>query len=517
MLATFIIGLREGLEAALIVGIIAAFLRKNGRNLGVMWLGVGLALALSLMVGVGLDLVEKSLPQAAQEGMETIIGAIAVFFVTGMIFWMSKHARSMKQELEAQASEALTHKGAFALAIMAFLAVLKEGFETAVFLLAVLSVAQSALLAAIGAVLGVLVSVIIGWGIYVGGVRLNLSKFFRATGAFLILVAAGLVLSALRTAHEAGWLNGGQQPVLNLAWLVAPGTVQSALISGILGIPADPRLIEVIGWLAYLVPVMLIVYWPSARRLSPRGNTQLRLAIGVCFMLAAAGLAAFYPKAQLHLPSPAPLSNGGTAQLQPDAQGGATLHLSGSQGGAANVILPAGQAQPQEHQGVQAIGWTINQSLTPASRPATLSLDELVGLVGRVPVGMNVQLHPGPYQANWVVQTTINVWAVNNVLLDATQQGVTLLTLSGSGLSVPRVVSVRGDGTAQYSWNVTPAYAAQAAAAVSSLPAAQQERHLWALQFPMVLAIAGLVLISSALRRRKVESQIQRSQTSVEV
>src|SRR6185437_14459835 len=192
MLATLVIGLREGLEAALIVGIVAAFLRNNGKSLAAMWVGVALAVMLSITVGVGLDIVEKTLPQARQEGMESVIGAIAIFFVTSMIVWMNTHAAGMKKELEAEAAEALSQGSAYALAGMAFLAVLKEGFETSVFLLATFSAAQSALLAATGAVVGLLMAVGIGWGIYAGGVRINLSRFFRVTGAFLILVAAGL-------------------------------------------------------------------------------------------------------------------------------------------------------------------------------------------------------------------------------------------------------------------------------------------------------------------------------------
>ena len=228
MLATLVIGLREGLEAALIVGIIAAFLRKNGASMRPMWLGVALAVALSIAVGVGLDLVEQSLPQAGQEAMESVIGAVAIFFVTTMIVWMSAHARGLKRELEAEAAAALSRGGAYALAVMAFLAVLKEGFETSVFLLATFSAAQSAVTAVAGAVIGVLIAVGIGWGIYVGGVRLNLARFFRVTGAFLILVAAGLTVTALRTAHEAGWLNGGQQPTVDLSWLV--GSVAAAVV-----------------------------------------------------------------------------------------------------------------------------------------------------------------------------------------------------------------------------------------------------------------------------------------------
>src|SRR5262245_51794383 len=238
MLATLVIGLREGLEAALIVGIIAAFLRKNAKSLAAMWLGVALAVVLSIALGVGLNLVEQALPQAAQEGMEAVIGAIAILFVTGMIVWMNTHARHLKRELEAGAAEALSRASAYALASMAFLAVLREGFETSVFLLATFSAAQSAALAAAGAIVGLLLAVFIGWGIYIGGLKINLSRFFRVTGAFLVLVAAGLAVTSLRAAHEAGWLNAGQQPTVDLSWLVAPGTIQSALITGVLGIPA---------------------------------------------------------------------------------------------------------------------------------------------------------------------------------------------------------------------------------------------------------------------------------------
>ncbi len=124
MIPTLVIGLREGLEAALIVGIIAAFLRKNRKSLVPMWIGVGIAVVLSVAVGVALAAVEQALPQAAQEGLETVIGAIAVFFVTGMIAWMHRHARGMRAELEHEAADALGKGGALALAVMAFLAVL---------------------------------------------------------------------------------------------------------------------------------------------------------------------------------------------------------------------------------------------------------------------------------------------------------------------------------------------------------------------------------------------------------
>ena len=247
MLPTFVIGLREGLEAALIVSIIATFLRRNGSSLRPMWWGVGAAVLLSIGVGVALDLVERSLPQRQQEGMETVIGLVAVVFVTGMVLWMSTHARFLKRDLEGAASAALTDGTSWALVAMAFLAVLREGFESAVFLLATFQASTSTASAVVGAVLGILAAVVLGYGIYAGGVRLNLGRFFSITNAFLVLVAAGLVLSAFRTAHEAGWVTIGQGRTVDLSWLAPPGSVRAALVSGVLGIPADPRVIEVLG------------------------------------------------------------------------------------------------------------------------------------------------------------------------------------------------------------------------------------------------------------------------------
>lgn len=296
MLATFIIGLREGLEAALIVGIIAAFLRKNGKSLFAMWVGVVLALVLSVIVGIALEMTERALPQASQEGMESVIGAIAVFFVTGMIMWMNTHAHNMKKELESDAAEAISQSSAWALASMAFLAVLKEGFETSVFLLATFSVAQSAMWAAVGAVIGLIVAVIIGCGIYFGGIRINLSRFFRFTGLFLILVAGGLIITSLQTAHEAAWLNIGQQRIADLSWLVPPGTIRSALITGVLGIPPDPNQIQTVAWLLYIGIVSVRVYWPAHRRPAAKKAARLSLAFAGVMALAALGCFCFIPR-----------------------------------------------------------------------------------------------------------------------------------------------------------------------------------------------------------------------------
>src|SRR3984885_5722826 len=146
MLPTFVIGLREGLEAALIVGIVAAFLRQRGRSDLLRWVfaGVASAVVLCLAVGITLDAVSQALPQRQQEGLETVVGLIAVTMVTYMVVWMRKHARNMRKELEGAAASALATGSSRALVLMAFLAVLREGFETVVFLIAAFNASTNA-------------------------------------------------------------------------------------------------------------------------------------------------------------------------------------------------------------------------------------------------------------------------------------------------------------------------------------------------------------------------------------
>ncbi|MBS0221306.1 MAG: FTR1 family protein [Proteobacteria bacterium] len=511
MLATFVIGLREGLEAALIVGIIAAFLRKNNTGLRAMWLGVALAVILSVAVGVGLHLVEQALPQARQEGMEAAIGCLAVVFVTGMIFWMNRYAAGMKRSLEAEAAQALGRGSAYALAGMAFLAVLREGFETSVFLLATFSAAQSAFTAAAGAVIGLLVAVVIGWGIYAGGVRINLSRFFRVTGLFLILVAAGLVITSLRAAHEAGWLNAGQQSTVDLSWLVAPGTVQSALITGVLGIPADPRRIEMIGWLAYLIPVTLCVLWPASRRPTPRLAAWLRLAIAAALGMVALALATLYPNPHTQLVPQVPLVTGrasagspaGTAQLSPASDGSPVLTVSLDGARATALPLSDKAGRPTEHDGVAALVWVFTDTSFPSNIQPDLTLDQVAALAGgRIPVGLSRARNPGPFAADWSITHSTRVWIADGVLLDAADRAVVVVTLSGGGLQTPRSFSV-SDGAIPRpvaGWWVSPAYRDHAIAGVNALAAARDQHGFWARQVPVALAAVALLLAAFAGR-----------------
>lgn len=508
MLATYVIGLREGLEAALIVGIIAAFLKTNGRRLTAMWIGVVAAIVLSIAVGVGLAVVEQSLPQAAQEGMESIIGVVAIFFVTGMIVWMNRHARAMRSDLEQQAGQALRDGHATALVVMAFLAVLKEGFETSVFLLATFSAATDAALAALGAVLGILTAVAIGIGIYLGGIRINLGRFFQVTGAFLILVAAGLVVSTLRTAHEAGWITGGQQRTLDLSGLVAPGSVSSALITGVLGIPADPRLIEVVGWVLYLVPVALYVYWPRRARVPEyrvplvQGAIAAACAVAAVALVGATAAAPGAPATEVTLVAGAAAQPVGTARLDGDTL---RLRLDGAE--PQSVTLAPDAAAVGEHAGVSAQQWTWEADAA-ATAPATLTLDDLVALGGgRLPIGISRAQQTGPFDVRWDITATGTAWVSDGVLLDVSQTTQAVATLSGGGLATPRTVTLDGVDPAQPTagWGVADDEVAARAAAAAA--ASSGDRLLWGVQVPVLLGIAAAWLAVAALgraRRRRV-------------
>ena len=260
-----------------------------------MWLGVGAAIVLCLAVGVTLALVSACLPQRQQEALESVVAAIAVAMVTYMILWMNSHSRGLKGELESAAAGALARGSSMALIAMAFLAVLREGFETAVFLLAAFDNAVSPVASAVGVLLGIACAVLLGWLIYRGGTRINLSRFFRLTGVVLVLVAGGLVMSALRGAYEAGWLDVGQQPVVDLH-LADPARLDP--------VRAARRPVRHPGrsrsssrsspWLLYVVPMLAVVLWPRKRRLTGRQAGRLLLIAGgvtgvVAVLLATAG------------------------------------------------------------------------------------------------------------------------------------------------------------------------------------------------------------------------------------
>ena len=260
MLIAFLIMLREGIEAALIVGIVAGFLKQSGhsRLMPKVWLGVALAALMCLGVGYGIHSATGEIPQKEQEFVVGVIGLVAVAMLTYMILWMKKAARSMKQQLQDSVQMALNRGDGqgWALVGMAFLAVAREGLESVFFLLAVFQQSPTWSMP-VGAVLGLLAAVVIGALIYQGGMRLNLAKFFRWTGAFLIVVAAGLVAGSLRALHEAGVWNHLQEVVFDSSKYLHEDSPLGVLLGGFFGYTDHPTQGEVLAWLLYLVPVMI--------------------------------------------------------------------------------------------------------------------------------------------------------------------------------------------------------------------------------------------------------------------
>lgn len=261
MLIAFLIMLREGIEAALIVGIVAGFLHQsgNGHLMPKVWLGALSAALMCLLLGYGIHTATGEIPQKQQELVVGIIGLAAVAMLTYMILWMQKAARSMKQHLHDSVQTALNRSSGqgWALVGMAFLAVAREGLESVFFLLAVFQQSPSWQMPA-GAVLGLAAAVVIGALIYQGGMRLNLTRFFRWTGVFLIIVAAGLLAGSLRALHEAGVWNRLQTIVFDISHILHEDSPLGVLLGGFFGYTDHPTQGEVLVWLLYLIPVM---YW----------------------------------------------------------------------------------------------------------------------------------------------------------------------------------------------------------------------------------------------------------------
>ncbi|XXQ67522.1 iron uptake transporter permease EfeU [Neisseriaceae bacterium B1] len=258
MLIAFLIMLREGIEAALIVGIVAGFLKQSGYThlMPKVWLGVALAAILCAVAGVAIHKTTGEIPQKQQEFVVGAIGLVAVAMLTYMILWMQKAAKSMKQHLQDSVQAALNKGGSgWALVLMAFLAVIREGMESVFFLIAVFEQSPSPNMP-IGAVLGLAASVIVGVLLYQGGIRLNLGKFFRWTGVFLIFVAAGLLSGAFRALHEAGVWNVGQTILADFSAVLHEDSPLGVLLGGFFGYTDHPTVSDVAWYLVYLIPVL---------------------------------------------------------------------------------------------------------------------------------------------------------------------------------------------------------------------------------------------------------------------
>ncbi|MBD8577786.1 FTR1 family protein [Pseudomonas syringae] len=272
MLVPFLIMLREGIEAALIVGIIASYLKQTGRGqwMPAVWIGVFLACALALFVGGGLELMSAEFPQKQQELFEGLVGLLAVGILSSMVFWMRKVGRSIKTELHQSLDSALggSRNQTWALIAMVFFAVAREGLETVFFLLAVFQQSSDAS-APLGALLGLILSAGFGIALYRGSLRLNLSLFFRWTGLFILVVAAGILGNSVRSLHEAGVWNHLQEVVFDISATLPMDGPTGSVLAGMFGYQDAPTVSVLGAWLIYLVGALVLFFLPYREQAHP--------------------------------------------------------------------------------------------------------------------------------------------------------------------------------------------------------------------------------------------------------
>jgi high-affinity iron transporter len=263
--ANYLIGLREGLEAALVVSILVAYLVKSDRRelLPRIWTGVAIAVAISLSFGALLTFGPRGLTFEAQELIGGTLSIVAVCFVTWMVFWMAGAARSLSGKLRRQLDDA-AGRGGWSLTVVALLAVGREGLETALFLWAATQATSSGTHSTtkplIGAALGIATAVAIAYLIYRGALKLNLNLFFTWTGAFLILVAAGVFSYGIHDLQEAGFLPGLNSLAFDVSRTIPPSSWYGTLLKGTLNFSPATTKLELAGWLLYAIPTMTLFF-----------------------------------------------------------------------------------------------------------------------------------------------------------------------------------------------------------------------------------------------------------------
>ena len=271
--SSFLITLREGLEASLILAILLTYLKKTDRwaDARFVWAGTAAAIGICLVAGVAIFIALDGLNGKVEYAVEGFIALLATGVLTHMIFWMRSHARTLGKELRDKVDASVGS----ALAIIAFVAVLREGLETVLFLLSAETATASGSDVVVGGLIGLALSVVIGFGVYRSGNRLNLRTFFNVTAVLLLLFAAGLAGKAvhelrLLISWEAGWL-------VSSAWtlesgLFATGTFYD-FMRGLFGWHKNPENIRVLAYFAYLIPVLL-VYLRGAKSVSVPTTTN---------------------------------------------------------------------------------------------------------------------------------------------------------------------------------------------------------------------------------------------------
>ncbi|MEU7314789.1 iron uptake transporter permease EfeU [Streptomyces sp. NPDC007083] len=275
MLGNYLIGLREGLEASLVVCILVAYLVKTGRRdaLRPVWLGIAAACAISLGFGAALEFGSQELTFEAQEALGGSLSILAVGLVTWMVFWMRRTARHLKSELHGKLDAAL-QMGTGALVATALLAVGREGLETALFVWAsVRASGEGSATPLAGVLLGLATAVVLGWLFYRGALRINLARFFTWTGAMLVVVAAGVLAYGVHDLQEARFLGGLSTKAFDISSAVPPDSWYGTLLKGVFNFQPDPTVLQLVVWVLYLGVTMTFFLAPrrdaSARKPSP--------------------------------------------------------------------------------------------------------------------------------------------------------------------------------------------------------------------------------------------------------
>ncbi|QLL24932.1 iron transporter [Actinobacteria bacterium IMCC26103] len=257
MLSTFVIALREGLEAALIVGILVAYLVRTNRQqlLKPLWTGVAIAVIVSLGLGAILSFTSAELTPRGEELFAGLTSFIAVGLVTWMVFWMKRTARTLRDELHGKVDSAIMG-GPISLALVAFFAVAREGLETALFIYTNFKTVGAASSATVGLVLGLALAVALGYLIYNRSVKLNLSKFFTVTGVALIIVAGGVLSYGIHEFQELGWLPGADAFIWDVTPWVAKESILGSILGGTIGFDTTTSFLQFFAWAGYLVAVL---------------------------------------------------------------------------------------------------------------------------------------------------------------------------------------------------------------------------------------------------------------------
>ena len=281
-------GLREGVEASLIVSIILAYLARTGnaRHFAKIWLGAGAAIAVSVAVGLILFATIGGFEEQAELIFEGFAMLLAAAAVTWMLFWMRRVAANIKGELHASVDRALVEGSVLGLAVLAFTAVIREGIETALFLLGQATAAGTQASSTLGgAVVGLLIAVAIGYGLYRGARVINLRTFFQWTGVALVFIAAGLLSHAVHEFIEVGWITVGTSTAFDISGILphdpeagALGVVGS-ILRALVGYTSTPEWVTFLSWLAYIVAV-LALYLRPVRPSPARSGSPERTAAG---------------------------------------------------------------------------------------------------------------------------------------------------------------------------------------------------------------------------------------------